>query len=84
VFDWRQPQGGHSGAGSDSSLLFVLATTGVFGLAAYLAIFTLALQKNTCLLACLGALAVNSLFVNSLFYSAIMVFLWVLLASRSD
>ncbi|MFH1896285.1 MAG: O-antigen ligase family protein, partial [bacterium] len=47
VFDWRQPQGGHSGAGSDSSLLFVLATTGVFGLAAYLAIFTLALQKNT-------------------------------------
>jgi len=80
AFGWRQPLGGHSGAGSDSSLLFVLATAGVLGLLSYLVIFTPFAVKKVLLLSCLGALFINSLFINSLFYPAVMVFCWVLLA----
>ncbi len=92
-FDWRQPEGGHSGAGSDSSLLFVFATTGALGLVAYLGI--LATQsfnhltifffhrkkfalRGIFIISAVAALLTNSVFINSLFYPAIMIFYWLL------
>ena len=78
----------HSGAGTDNSFLFVLATTGVVGLTAYIyliyRIFMLGknnLKKNffaAVLIASLSGLLVNSLFINSLFYVYIMEWIWIL------
>lgn len=71
----------HAGAGADSSLLFVAATTGILGLAAYLWY----LRRLSRLIpgAYLLALLVHSVFLNSLFYPAVMVWL-ALLLSVSD
>ncbi len=81
--------GGHSGGGSDSSLLLVLATTGPVGLFLFLCfvlspIFSFrrisANLWRTIYVATLPALLMESFFVNSLFYPQIL-FLWgVLLA----
>ena len=71
----------HAGAGADSSLLFVAATTGLAGLLAYLWYIKrlFSLIPNSYLL----ALLVHSIFLNSLFYPAVMV--WIaLLLSVSD
>jgi len=78
----------HAGAGADSSLLFVLATTGIVGLSAYLlllkrildALFSIPLSPpSLAAFASLLALLVHSLFANSLFYPWIMGWLWILL-----
>lgn len=81
----------HSGAGLDSSLLFVWATTGVFGLMVYLWLWREAIKKPKikylrkaknfypCLLASVAALFVHSFFLNSLFYPWVMIWIWVLL-----
>lgn len=76
----------HSCAGSDSSLLFVAATTGVIGLLIFLNLSLQVLRgvkKNLygiTFLACSGALFFNSLFVNSLFYPWVMGWMGILLA----
>ena len=80
--DWQE---NHAGAGADSSLLFVLATTGLIGLMAYswlwLGIYKLALKaKSAVFLASLTALCAHSFFLNSLFYAWIMAWLWMLVA----
>lgn len=79
-FDYRQPLGNRSGAGADSSLLFVLATTGVLGFGGYL-LFWLGLITSRRLPSyrrwLLLALILESSFINSLFYPPIMV--WVFL-----
>jgi O-antigen ligase len=77
----------HSGAGTDNSFLFVLATTGVIGLVAYLylilRIFTLAkinLKNNIfslILFSSLLGLIFNSFFINSLFYVFILEWVWI-------
>lgn len=82
----------HDVGGSDSSLLTLWATTGLFGLITYLGIgftaFLLALQKirkgkamepylNAGLLAGFSGIMVHSIFVNSLLFPLIMVYLWV-------
>ena len=71
----------HAGAGADSSLLFVAATTGILGLGVYLwylkQLFTLS-TENLALEATLVAVLVHSLFLNSLFYPAVMVWLSLL------
>ena len=77
-FDSDNPQGGHSGAGSDSSILTTAATTGIIGLIFYLillfSIFKIYLRhaKNYPLhlasLASFLGLLVHSQFVNSLFF----------------
>ena len=79
----------HSGAGSDSSLLFVLATTGIFGFLVYLfALILPALEafskKNNgwlVILALIVSFLLESQFINSLFYPQIMFFLFCLLFS---
>jgi O-antigen ligase len=77
----------HSGAGSDSSLLFVLVTTGVFGLVVFLCgfteIFKTSGDNRLLLLAVVGGLFLHSLFVNSLFFPQIM-FLWLILLTESN
>ncbi len=79
----------HAGAGVDSSLLFVLVTTGIFGLVAYLWLLAsagfLALNQRkkvigVICLASFGAIFAHSFFLNSLFYPWIMGWLVVLLA----
>lgn len=79
----------HGDAGADSSLLFVTATTGVVGFTAYLylwfVILKLALsyrkQKNNVysvvLISSIVGLFVNSIFINSLFFPIIMLWMWI-------
>ncbi|MFH0821048.1 MAG: O-antigen ligase family protein [Candidatus Peregrinibacteria bacterium] len=82
----------HDAGGSDSSLLTLWATTGIFGLLAYMSIgFTatiIALRRilkktdfasflNAGLLASFTGLLVHSFFVNSLLYPLIMVYVLV-------
>ncbi len=74
--DW---QFSHAGAGADSSFLFVLATTGIFGLSAYLWLWLKILKINAVVIqASALALLTHSLFSNSLFYPWIMAWLWIL------
>ncbi len=95
-FDFKDPLGGRAGAGSDSSLLLVLATTGVVGLAAFLLMGFKALWPiwlnfsnptppcrqagSLAVLASFAGLLAESNFINSLFYPWIMVWLWTMLA----
>lgn len=84
---WKE---NNAGAGIDSSLLFVLATTGIVGFFAFFwqgAYFIkLAFRKRTSnegiiFLSSAGALLVHSLFVNSMFYPWTMGWMAILLAS---
>ena len=73
----------HSGGGSDSSLMFVLVTTGIIGLSVFLfalaSVFLRALASrdgpNVLILAVLSGVMVESLFINSLFYPQILFFI---------
>ena len=76
----------HSGGGVNNSYLFVWATTGIFGLAAFFYLLvsffrTAKRSKSTMsivLLASLGAILVNSLFENTFFYPAVILWIFVL------
>lgn len=80
----------HSGAGTDNSFLFVLATTGFIGLISYLyllfKLFYLAklkIKENKfaiVLVSVLCGLIFNSLFVNSLFFVYILELVWIFAA----
>lgn len=78
------PAQSHSG-GADSSIFLVLATSGVFGLTAYLYLLAVMwrLSKNNLLfrVSFLGVL-VHSFFNNTLFYPQVMEWLWLILALR--
>jgi len=82
----------HSAAGTDNSFLFVLATTGVIGLASYLFIW-FSILKNAfkklnyngsqktmpaIVIASIVGIFANAFFINSLFYPSIMLWMWVL------
>jgi hypothetical protein len=81
-----------SGAGSDSSLLFVLATTGIIGLSLYVSGFmypfldsVFSKRKNRLLMVTIiSALFLESLFINSLFYPQIMFIVYTLMFSSSN
>ena len=82
----------HADAGVDNSFLFVLATMGISGLGVYLYLwkklieknYMLFIQKNNIfsLMFITGAIGlfVDSFFINSLFYSPIMFWIWTLAA----
>ena len=73
----------HSGAGADSSILFVLATTGVVGLMAYLNLgFNLwkYAAGNILFKTSLLGIIAHSFFNNTLFYPWAMEWLWLTLA----
>jgi len=81
--------GGHSGGGSDSSLLLILATTGIPGFLFFFSFLCFpwissvkkilkrqnAFSWDFILFSFMPALLVNSFFINSLFYPPIL-FLW--------
>lgn len=70
----------HGASSNDSSLLFVAATTGIFGLVSYLFfLLTMAMgsNKNFIFLSGLAALIVQSFFANILFYPFILI--WIIL-----
>jgi len=73
----------HAGAGLDASLLFVLVTTGLFGLIAYLYLLLIIWKKGGDLIkSSLIAIFVHAWFNNSLFYPAIMFWLWSIAAKK--
>ena len=80
----------HACSGSDSSLLFVLATTGILGLISFINILPVIVKNisrgiyGQSFLSCLIALLIHSLFVNSLFYPWVMGFMGILLAISSQ
>ena len=88
----------HSGAGTDNSFLFILATTGVVGFLAYIYLiascvkylwniyieeedFTKRKTVSIIALSSILSLCVNSLFINSLFYPAVMFWIWILMGT---
>jgi O-antigen ligase len=76
----------HACSGSDSSLLFVLATTGVIGFMIFLSLIEKVMRSldrsvnAKIFIASSAALFVHSLFSNSLFYPWILGYIFVLLA----
>jgi len=71
----------HASAGVDNSFLFVLATTGLVGAVAwgYLLFSMWKLgRKNIVYVLSLVAIGIHSLFVNSMFYPWIMIWMWIL------
>ena len=89
AFSIDNPQGGHSGAGVDSSILFVAATTGIFGLGTFI-LFLISIFKTIfkgiensyiklITFTSIILLLVHSQFVNSLFFPQIMIIFWFLL-----
>ncbi len=88
-FSFDNPLGGHSGAGSDSSILLVAATTGITGLSLYLyllinifRVFKSNATRNPLHLGALAAflgLIVDSQFVNSLFFPQVMLLFYFIL-----
>lgn len=91
-FDYRDPTGGHAGSGADSSLLLVLATTGIPGFILFsLFIFDNLIsslknylnEKRTIpliIFISLVAVMVHSQFVNSFFYPQFLLWVFTLLA----
>lgn len=81
-------EGGHSGSGVDSSLLMVLATTGIVGFITYLAFWIenlrrLALTSSLTaklILSLIIGLFLNSQFINSLFFPPLMLWYFLILA----
>lgn len=72
----------HSG-GADSSLLLVLATTGMIGILAYLYLLKTSWDMGDYLYkASLAGVLVHSMFNNTLFYPWVMEWLWILLALK--
>ncbi|HBC73066.1 MAG: hypothetical protein UX91_C0010G0020 [Candidatus Amesbacteria bacterium GW2011_GWB1_47_19] len=75
-------QNTHAGGGADSSLLFVAATTGLFGLVIYLwyliELFR-HLPPNHLLRSTLVALFFHSFFLNSLFYPFVLVWIAIII-----
>ncbi len=81
----------HADAGVDNSFLFVLVTTGVVGLSVYLWLWFAILKrafylykKNANVIAIVvvsstAGLFVDAMFINSLFFPAIMLWMWVII-----
>jgi len=75
----------HAGAGADSSLLFILATTGVVGFSAYLSLWWKILRTGDLIIVASAlAILVHATFVNSLLYPWIMAWFWILLGTVED
>ena len=72
----------HSCNGSDSSILFLLATTGIIGFILFIN-FIFKISNNYLLVSSFLAVFTHSLFANSLFYPHIMFWMFALLGSRS-
>lgn len=80
--DWQKS---HSGAGTDNSFLFVLATTGVLGFIAYIYLLkTIFKTKDVVVRSSVLALIVSAFFINSLFYPFLMQWIWILIGLKEN
>ncbi len=78
---------GNSGAGADSSFLLVLATTGVIGFILFLVSYLFPIvesQAGIYVFALLFSLALNTQFINSLFYPQILFYMFILIEIFSN
>ena len=86
--DWKTS---HSASGIDNSYLFVSATTGFIGLAAYLTLLYRMIRlglkdtkrkqtQKASMLASISAVSIHALFNNTWFYPWVMLWMWYLLA----
>ena len=85
--DWQST---NAGAGTDNSFLFILATTGVFGLISFLYfwlkslylgfLFSRKSQSSLILFTSLSVLSIGALAINCLFYPWVLCWLAILLA----
>ena len=77
----------HGASSVDNSFLFVLATTGVIGLLAYLNIWKTIFnhfRKSPIIIASIFGLFINSFFINSLFFPSMMLWMWALIGIIED
>lgn len=74
----------HGASSNDSSLLYVVATTGIIGLISYLFFLATLLigRRGSIVTVGLLGLVIHSLFANSLFYPPILI--WIILNKVSD
>src|SRR3989344_3063772 len=84
----REKYYNNAGAGYDSSLIFLWATTGIFGLLAFLAFFGLSFfQKGSFKILVIPsslAVFVHSLFINSLFFAPALFWLFFIWGISDD
>lgn len=89
-YGFLKDESAHSGAGTDNSFLFVLATTGIIGFMAYLyfwfkvlglAYFLKEHSISKVVIASILGLFMNSLFINALFYESILVWMFFLIGA---
>ncbi len=70
----------HADASSDNSFLFVMATTGIIGFILYLFLWLRLLKVASILaIASVVGVFVDSMFINSLFYPFIMLWMWIVI-----
>ena len=77
----------HAGAGADSSLLLILATTGTFGFLCYIWLLVRIAKlgrRNSVFIAGLIGIVIHSFFNNTLLYPWAMEWLWIVLAITSE
>lgn len=70
----------NSASGNDNSFIFILATTGIIGLSLF-ALFWLDLfiHGNHLIKASLAAITIHSFFNNSIFFPAVILWLWMII-----
>lgn len=74
--DWMT---NHAGAGIENSFIFLGATTGIVGLFSYLSLFTHLFRYGKLLTRIsLIAIGIHALFLNSLFFPWIMLWMWMI------
>ena len=77
----------HADISTDNSFLFIIATTGVIGFLAYFYMWYKILKINrssALILSSAISLFINSFFINSLFYSFFIFWMWVLVATKES
>lgn len=74
----------HSGAGFDNSFLFVAVTTGLIGIIFYLLLLKqIFVSGNLLVKTSLVAAIIHSLFLNSLFFPWVMLWMWILIPLKA-
>ena len=78
----------HADASSDNSFLLVMATSGLVGFLFFLLLWFRILKcdmkNNPLVIVSVIGIFISSLFINSLFYSYIMFWLWVIIGLRGN
>lgn len=79
----KYPQ--HGEAGTDNSILFVTATTGIIGLLSFLYFWLCiikSVRKKIYVLASIASFGIGSLFINALFYNFLLMWMIVVLGTN--